>query len=74
MSAAQSILRISVRLLQPQGYLRLAPCRIFQRILFAATFLLKVRTSASIVRKNHSSIARSDRASQQARSSTSTLR
>ncbi|KAL8283522.1 hypothetical protein RQP46_005625 [Phenoliferia psychrophenolica] len=48
MSAAQSILRISVSLLEPHGYLRLSPCRIFQRVLFAATFLLKGLATGAI--------------------------
>ncbi|GAA5889851.1 hypothetical protein JCM8208_001147 [Rhodotorula glutinis] len=41
LAAAQSILDRTVYYLAPKGYLRLAPSRIFQRILFAATFLFK---------------------------------
>ncbi|BGP47112.1 zinc finger transcriptional activator [Rhodotorula kratochvilovae] len=41
LAAAQSILDRTVNYLAPKGYLRLAPSRIFQRILFAATFLFK---------------------------------
>ncbi|KAL8291421.1 hypothetical protein RQP46_002399 [Phenoliferia psychrophenolica] len=40
-AAAQSILRSTVEILHSQGHLRLAPARIFQRIVFAATFLFK---------------------------------
>jgi hypothetical protein len=42
LNAAQSILTQTVNFLSPKGYLRVAPSRIFQRILFAATFLFKV--------------------------------
>lgn len=42
LQAAQSILSQTVLFLEPKGYLRLCPSRIFQRILFAATFLFKV--------------------------------
>ncbi|KAM0756614.1 hypothetical protein T439DRAFT_33663 [Meredithblackwellia eburnea MCA 4105] len=48
MAAARSILRITVKLLEPKGCLRLVPCRIFQRILFAATFLLKGLATGAI--------------------------
>ncbi|GAA5974589.1 hypothetical protein JCM5350_001207 [Sporobolomyces pararoseus] len=41
LNAAQSILNQTVSFLSPKGYLRVAPSRIFQRILFAATFLFK---------------------------------
>ncbi|GAA6009079.1 uncharacterized protein JCM10292_002473 [Rhodotorula paludigena] len=41
LAAAQSILDRTVNYLAPKGYLRVAPSRIFQRILFAATFLFK---------------------------------
>ncbi|GAA6057140.1 hypothetical protein JCM3770_004842 [Rhodotorula araucariae] len=41
LAAAQSLLERTVNYLAPKGYLRLAPSRIFQRILFAATFLFK---------------------------------
>ncbi|ORY91668.1 hypothetical protein BCR35DRAFT_73363 [Leucosporidium creatinivorum] len=41
LAAAQSILHQTVSFLEPKGYLRLCPSRIFQRILFAATFLFK---------------------------------
>ncbi|GAA5920323.1 hypothetical protein JCM1841_004532 [Sporobolomyces salmonicolor] len=41
LAAAQSILTQTVEFLAPKGYLRLAPSRIYQRILFAATFLFK---------------------------------
>ncbi|GAA5904907.1 hypothetical protein JCM5296_006140 [Sporobolomyces johnsonii] len=41
LAAAQSILTQTVDFLAPKGYLRLAPSRIYQRILFAATFLFK---------------------------------
>lgn len=44
LAAAQSILNQTVSFLEPKGYLRLCPSRIFQRILFAATFLFKVRS------------------------------
>lgn len=42
LAAAQSILHLTVTFLEPKGYLRLCPSRLFQRILFAATFLFKV--------------------------------
>ncbi|GAA5916970.1 hypothetical protein JCM6882_005074 [Rhodosporidiobolus microsporus] len=41
LAAAQSILEKTVNYLAPKGFLRVAPSRIFQRILFAATFLFK---------------------------------
>ncbi|GAA5854495.1 hypothetical protein JCM8547_004863 [Rhodosporidiobolus lusitaniae] len=41
LAAAQSILDKTVNYLAPKGFLRVAPSRIFQRILFAATFLFK---------------------------------
>ncbi|KAK4056570.1 zinc finger transcriptional activator [Microbotryomycetes sp. JL221] len=41
LAAAHSILLQTVNFLWPNGYLRVCPARIFQRILFAATFLLK---------------------------------
>ncbi|BGP31115.1 zinc finger transcriptional activator [Rhodotorula toruloides] len=41
LAAAQSILDRTVKFLVPKGYLRLAPSRLHQRILFAATFLFK---------------------------------
>ncbi|KAM0788743.1 hypothetical protein ACM66B_002835 [Microbotryomycetes sp. NB124-2] len=41
LAAAQSILLQTVSFLWPKGYLRVCPARIFQRVLFAATFLLK---------------------------------
>ncbi|GAA5893277.1 uncharacterized protein JCM6883_007618 [Sporobolomyces salmoneus] len=41
LNAAQSILNQTVSFLVPKGFLRVAPSRIFQRILFAATFLFK---------------------------------
>ncbi|GAA5937232.1 uncharacterized protein JCM15063_002846 [Sporobolomyces koalae] len=41
LNAAQSILSQTVGFLAPKGFLRVAPSRIFQRILFAATFLFK---------------------------------
>ncbi|GAA6005075.1 hypothetical protein JCM10207_008503 [Rhodosporidiobolus poonsookiae] len=41
LAAAQSILEKTVNYLAPKGFLKLAPSRIFQRILFAATFLFK---------------------------------
>lgn len=43
LAAAQSTLHLTVNVLEPKGYLRLCPSRIFLRILFAATFLFKVR-------------------------------
>ncbi|KAK4705957.1 cytokinin riboside 5'-monophosphate phosphoribohydrolase, partial [Phenoliferia sp. Uapishka_3] len=41
LAAAQSILHLTVSVLEPKGYLRLCPARIFQRILFSAVFLFK---------------------------------
>lgn len=41
MTAASSILTISVTSLHTSGLLRLSPARLFERILFAASFLLK---------------------------------
>ncbi|SGY79893.1 BQ5605_C008g05246 [Microbotryum silenes-dioicae] len=41
LAAAQAILQQTVIFLEPKGYLRLCPSRIFQRIMFAATFLFK---------------------------------
>ncbi|GAA5987155.1 hypothetical protein JCM10908_001053 [Rhodotorula pacifica] len=41
LAAAQSILDRTVNFLAPKGYLRLAPSRLHQRILFASTFLFK---------------------------------
>ncbi|KAI5478696.1 hypothetical protein MNV49_004723 [Pseudohyphozyma bogoriensis] len=41
LAAAQSTLQLTVEILEPKGFLRLCPSRIFQRILFAATFLYK---------------------------------
>ncbi|KAL8278001.1 hypothetical protein RQP46_009633 [Phenoliferia psychrophenolica] len=41
LAAAQSILHLTVSVLEPKGFLRLCPARIFQRILFSAVFLFK---------------------------------
>ncbi|KAM0749223.1 hypothetical protein T439DRAFT_326961 [Meredithblackwellia eburnea MCA 4105] len=40
-AAAQSILQLAVTVLEPKGFLRLCPARIFQRILFSAVFCYK---------------------------------
>lgn len=47
LAAAQSILQQTITFLEARGYLRLCPARIFQRILFACTFLFKVRRQLS---------------------------
>lgn len=44
LSAARSIVQTTVHFLSNRDLLRNCPSRIFQRVLFAATFLYKVRT------------------------------
>ncbi|KAI5476140.1 hypothetical protein MNV49_000358 [Pseudohyphozyma bogoriensis] len=41
LEAVRTILSLTVTVLEPKGYLRLAPARLFQRILFAATWAFK---------------------------------
>ncbi len=47
LQAARSIIDITLNVLEKRNILRVCPSRIFQYILFAATFMYKVRPQSS---------------------------